>query len=57
MTENKNIEEFPEKPFNLAKEVFEWFYTILIALAIAFIIKGFFYPPQQRQINRKKNRL
>ena len=43
MTENKNIEEFPEKPFNLAKEVFEWFYTILIALAIAFIIKGFFF--------------
>ncbi len=29
--------------FNLKKEVFEWFYTIVIALLIAFIIKGFLF--------------
>lgn len=29
--------------FNLKKEVFEWFYTIVIALLIAFIIKGFIF--------------
>ena len=36
-------EEFPEKPFNLKKEVFEWFYTIVIALVVAFVIKGFLF--------------
>lgn len=36
-------EDFPEKPFSLKKEVFEWFYTIVIALLIAFIIKGFLF--------------
>ena len=32
-----------KEPFNLGKEVFEWFYTIAIALAIAFLIKGFIF--------------
>lgn len=36
-------EEVPEKSFNLKKEVFEWFYTIVIALLIAFVIKGFLF--------------
>ncbi len=49
-TENKNSEttpsvtDAPEKEvFNLKKEVFEWIYTILIALVIAFVIKGFLF--------------
>ena len=29
--------------FNLKKEIFEWFYTIAIALVIAFLIKGFLF--------------
>ncbi len=29
--------------FNLKKEVFEWIYTIVIALIIAFLIKGFLF--------------
>lgn len=29
--------------FNLKKEIFEWFYTIAIALIIAFLIKGFLF--------------
>ena len=29
--------------FNLKKELFEWFYTIAIALIIAFLIKGFLF--------------
>lgn len=37
------VDEIPGKPFNLKKEVFEWFYTIAIALVIAFIIKGFLF--------------
>lgn len=32
-----------KEAFNLGKEVFEWFYTIVIALAIAFLIKGFIF--------------
>ena len=32
-----------EKPFSLGREIFEWFYTIAIALLIAFIIKGFLF--------------
>lgn len=32
-----------KETFNLGKEVFEWFYTIVIALAIAFLIKGFIF--------------
>ena len=44
-TEEQDIEtdEVPEKSFNLKKEVFEWFYTIVIALLIAFVIKGFLF--------------
>lgn len=29
--------------FNLGKEIFEWIYTLVIALAIAFVIKGFIF--------------
>lgn len=57
MDENKNfepeelenvveeeIEESGKKSdFNLAKELFEWLYTIAIALVIAFLIKGFVF--------------
>lgn len=32
-----------KKEFNLAREIFEWFYTIVIALVIAFLIKGFLF--------------
>ncbi len=32
-----------EKHFNLGREIFEWFYTIAIALVIAFIVKGFLF--------------
>lgn len=39
-----SVTDAPEKEvFNLKKEVFEWFYTILIALVIAFVIKGFIF--------------
>lgn len=42
-----NAEEVLKKPqkeaFNLKKEVFEWIYTIAIALLIAFVIKGFLF--------------
>ena len=39
-----NVTEEPAKEtFNLKKEVFEWVYTILIALVIAFLIKGFLF--------------
>lgn len=31
------------KNFSLGKEIFEWFYTIVIALVIAFIVKGFLF--------------
>ncbi len=31
------------EPFNLKKEIFEWVYTIAIALAIVFVIKGFIF--------------
>ena len=32
-----------ENTFNLGREVFEWIYTIVIALVIAFLIKGFIF--------------
>lgn len=32
-----------KKEFNLGRELFEWFYTIIIALAIAVLIKGFIF--------------
>ena len=39
-----SVTDAPEKEvFNLKKEVFEWFYTILVALVIAFVIKGFIF--------------
>lgn len=31
------------KSFSLGREIFEWFYTIAIALIIALIVKGFFF--------------
>ncbi len=42
--ENNEVETAPEeKKFNLKKELFEWFYTIVIALIIAFVLKGFLF--------------
>lgn len=35
--------EKEKKEFSLAREIFEWVYTIAIALIIAFIIKGFIF--------------
>lgn len=32
-----------KEEFSLSREIFEWFYTIVIALIIAFIIKGFIF--------------
>ncbi len=45
MSEEINVTQSEEKKntFNLKKEVFEWFYTIVIAVAIAFLIKGFLF--------------
>ncbi|MBE7045745.1 MAG: signal peptidase I [Ruminococcaceae bacterium] len=40
-TEEENQEE--EAPFNLGKEIFEWIYTIAVALVIVFAIKGFLF--------------
>ncbi len=43
-TVNPNVQEGTEKEvFNLKKEVFEWIYTIVVALVIAFVIKGFLF--------------
>lgn len=42
-TEESFAEESVKEAFSLKKEVFEWIYTIVIALAIAFIIKGFIF--------------
>ena len=36
-------EETAKEAFNLKKEVFEWIYTIAVALVIAFLIKGFLF--------------
>lgn len=44
--ENNNIEnktEHKEKNFSLGKEIFEWFYTIVIALVIVFAVKTFLF--------------
>lgn len=46
MIENNNIENSVKETrdtFNLGREVWEWFYTIVIALVIAFVIKGFIF--------------
>ncbi|MBS7298219.1 MAG: signal peptidase I [Eubacteriales bacterium] len=41
---NEEINVNPDvKTFNLKKEVFEWFYTIVIAIIIAFVIKAFLF--------------
>ena len=43
-TVNPSVQEGTEKEvFNLKKEVFEWVYTIVVALLIAFLIKGFLF--------------
>ncbi len=43
-TVNPNVQEGTEKEvFNLKREVFEWIYTIVVALVIAFLIKGFLF--------------
>ena len=42
--ENNDFEDTSyEKKFSLGKELFEWFYTIVIALVIAFVLKGFLF--------------
>ena len=53
MTENNNkfknnaeasgIVKETQDTFNLGREVWEWVYTIAIALVIAFVIKGFIF--------------
>ena len=45
MEENINTEvtETEKKEFSLMRELFEWVYTIVIALVIAFVIKGFLF--------------
>ncbi|MDY3928990.1 MAG: signal peptidase I [Clostridia bacterium] len=37
------VEEVGKDAFSLKKEVFEWIYTIAVALIIAFLIKGFLF--------------
>lgn len=41
--EIKNVPGSGKNGFNLKKEVFEWFYTIVIAIVIAFVIKTFLF--------------
>ncbi len=41
--EPEMVEEVGKEVFSLKKEVFEWVYTIAIALVIAFLIKGFLF--------------
>lgn len=43
MDEHVNEKEEKKEPFSLQKEIFEWVYTIVIALAIAFLVKGFLF--------------
>ncbi len=43
VTEESVTEEDEKDAFSLKKEVFEWIYTIVIALLIAFFIKGFIF--------------
>ena len=42
-SETSVTDETTKEAFDLKKEVFEWIYTIVIALAIAFLIKGFIF--------------
>ncbi len=41
--ENNIVTEDKKSNFNLKKEIFEWFYTILIAVVIAIVIKTFLF--------------
>lgn len=43
MSEKTSNESSETKPFNLGKEIFEWVYTIAIAVVIALLIKGFVF--------------
>lgn len=43
MSEKTNNDSSEAKPFNLGKEIFEWVYTIAIAVVIALLIKGFIF--------------
>lgn len=42
-TENQSTVKETQNTFNLGKELWEWFYTIVIALAVVFVIKGFIF--------------
>ncbi len=42
-TENQSTVKETQNTFNLGKEIWEWFYTIVIALAVVFVIKGFIF--------------
>lgn len=37
------VEDTTDKRFNLAKEIWEWVYTLAIAIVIAMLIKGFIF--------------
>jgi signal peptidase I len=41
--EETEFEELPEKKVNIGKEIFEWCYTIAIALIIAIVVKAFVF--------------
>lgn len=41
--EEKNETTSESKKFNLAKEIWEWIYTLAIAIVIAMLIKGFIF--------------
>ncbi len=41
--ENKENKSSKPKKNSIGRELFEWFYTIVIAVAIAFLIKGFLF--------------
>ena len=44
IAEEAEAEKKPDKKMNsVGKEIFEWFYTIAIALVIAFAIKAFLF--------------
>ena len=42
-TDELQEDTIPQKSFHLGREIFEWVYTIAIALIIAFFIKGFLF--------------
>ena len=43
INENTQNSEAAEKEFNLGREIWEWVYTIIIAIVIAFLIKVFVF--------------